>query len=295
MYSAHLYNAVKQEGFCAGDWLDMELLIDMQTSERIFVGGRPKNIDDYLKRFCLSMGYASEQYASNRRNQGPVVSKKGPRVLTEICPVSQCLKRRYCENEDLQDFSLETIEVLLNDRFIGEKQDQEDGMNQEDVTSPEITIGMRSAIVTLRHREKSAVRNHFKQTARLSPLELLLALQLSIADEAPLLQFDYFAFHRICWSVLRMVQQALHPKLLQYYEPGYLESENQLPIVVGHIFMTASQSQIAANILGHGMKKGFQVSSKLLHEAGTELNRMLEDEQWKRGFSEQVSKIQRSP
>jgi hypothetical protein len=288
MYSAHLYNAVKQEGFCAGYWHDMELLIDMQTPERIFVGGRPKNIDDYLKRFCLSMGYASEQYASNRRNQGPVVSKKGPRGLTEICPVSQCLKRRYCENEALQDYSLETIEVLLNDGFIGEKQDQ------EDVTFPEITIGMGSAIVALRRREKSAVRNHFKQTARLSPLELLLALQLSIADEAPLLQFDYFAFHRICWSVLRTVQQALHPKLLQYYGPGYLESENQLPFVVGFIFMTASQSQSAAKILGHRMKKGVQISSKLLHEAGIELNRMLEDEQWKRGFSEQVSKIHRS-
>ena len=109
----------------------MELLIDMQTPERLFVGGRPKNIDDYLKRFCLSMGYASEQYAANRRNQGPVVSKKGPRGLTEICPVSQCFKRRYCENADLHDFSLETIEVL-NDRFVGEQQEQEDGKKQED-------------------------------------------------------------------------------------------------------------------------------------------------------------------
>ena len=156
--------------------------------------------------------------------------------------------------------------------------------------SPETTIGMRSAIVALRHREKSAVRSHFKKTARLSPLELLLALQLSIADEAPLLQFDYFAFHRVCWSVLRTVQRALHPKLLQYYEPGYLESENQLPFVVGYIFMTASQSQSAAKILGHGMK-GFQVSSRLLQEAGMGLNMM----QWKRGFVEQVSKIHRSP
>lgn len=43
-----------------------------------------------------------------------------------------------------------------------------------------------------------------------------------------------------CWRVLRAVKDSADELLRQHYTPNYLERENQLPFVVGWIFMAAS-------------------------------------------------------
>lgn len=53
MYSAHLYNAVRQEGLVESIWKDMEMVLLLQGDDKMFVGDRPKNTEDYLKRFNL--------------------------------------------------------------------------------------------------------------------------------------------------------------------------------------------------------------------------------------------------
>jgi len=117
LYTAHLYNAVEQEGFTQSSWPDMQMLTHLQTPERLFVGGAPSNAQDYLKRFTLCMGYAAEQYARNRRTHTPVASKTGPRGLRELGEISQIFKKRYCENSDLHDWSLENVEQILNAKY----------------------------------------------------------------------------------------------------------------------------------------------------------------------------------
>ena len=298
MYTAHLYNALRQEGYCAQEWPDMELLIQLHTPERLFVGGAPTKTEDYLKRFSLSMGYSVSQYAANRRNRGAVASPQGPRGLYEISPVSQIFKRRYCDNAATHDLSLENVETLLNERFEAAVPTDASAGAAEVAPSTEGERSMKghsvkvATVSLMRKSETTAranMRKRFQKTNKLSPVELLLALQVSMDEEIPELYFDYFAFHRTCWTVLRTVQQFLHPLLLKYYETGYLERENQLPFTVGYIFMTASQSQEAARSLGMlRLREGVQVSNRVLQEAGKVLQEFLEGEAGQKNGAEQL-------
>ena len=46
LYAGHLYNAVRQEGIITKPWKDMEILFAMHGEERIFVGDRPKGLEE---------------------------------------------------------------------------------------------------------------------------------------------------------------------------------------------------------------------------------------------------------
>lgn len=287
LYTSHLYNAVRQDGYCQAPWMDMEMLIGMQTAEKVFVGGRPTNTDAYMKHFALSMGYSATQYARNRRGQGAVASRMGPRGLGAVGELSNILRDRYCENADLHDWSLDTIEKVLNANYEVDIDADDDGEEPE----PGVTF------VNLKSRDKKMAKEHlrkkFRQSAQLSPVEMLYALTISMSQEVPLLSFDYFGLHRSCWSVLRITQRAMHQKLLKYFGPGYLETENQLPFIVGYIFMVASQSQKASEQLP-GLKKmlkGATVGSELLASAGEGLQMLLTSESWSTQMDMQVQMV----
>lgn len=86
LYLAHLYNAVKQEGLLKRTWPDMELIISFHTKERIFVGDKPTNVEEYMKRFALTMGLSAQAFAP-----------KGPRSLLEdTTPVSELYRAKLC-------------------------------------------------------------------------------------------------------------------------------------------------------------------------------------------------------
>jgi len=99
MYTGHLYNAVRQEKLLEKPWKDMELLISLQSTETMFVGGPPKELEDYLKVFALSMGYSATNFARNRRANVPSASARGPRGLKDLCAVANMFTGRYCNND----------------------------------------------------------------------------------------------------------------------------------------------------------------------------------------------------
>lgn len=287
LYTSHLYNAVRQEGYCQPPWMDMEMLIAMQTPEKVFIGGKPTNTDAYMKRFALSMGYSATQYARNRRGQGAVASRMGPRGLCTVGELSNILRDRYCENADLHDWSLDTIEKVLNADY----EVNIDAEDNEEEPEPGVMF------VNLKARDKKKAKEHLRkklrQSAQLSAVEMLYALTISLSQEVPLLSFDYFGLHRSCWSVLRTTQKAMHQKLLKYFGSGYLETETQLPFIVGYIFMVASQSQGASEQLP-GLKKmlkGAKVGSELLASAGEGLQVLLTSESWSTQIDMQVQKV----
>lgn len=59
------------------------------------------------------------------------------------------------------------------------------------------------------------------------------------------------------------------------YGGGYLEKENQLPFVVGYIFMTATQTSRVANML-LPRRDGGEVSSRLLATAAESIKGMID-------------------
>ena len=265
MCTAHLYNAVVQESACKANWPAMSELVSIHSEEKIFVGEHPTNAEGYLKHYLLCMGQSVSALSENSRNKGLKSSKKGPRTLAPDSPVSQIFRRRYTENTGQLDLNLEQVEELLNDRF--ESTTNEDEFIEKD--------GMKMGVLSIQQREtRKKLSRKLKQSQRLSLLELLVALQGSISIELSELEFDYLAFHRSCWQLLRDVQGRLHTQLLRYIEPGYLPNESQLPFVVGYIFAVGYQSSNLAKTLLK-LRDDAPTTSRLLQEAGTVVEEFL--------------------
>lgn len=113
MYTGQLYNAIRQEKLLPKIWKDMELVVSLQGTDKFFVGGPPKELDDYLKRFMLSMGYSAALFANNRRKNAPAASAKGPRQLTKLCAVGELFTGRYCNNDAAVAWTTETMKPII--------------------------------------------------------------------------------------------------------------------------------------------------------------------------------------
>lgn len=45
MYTAHLYNAARQEKLLKGVWKDMEMALLLQGNDKMFIGNRPEKAE----------------------------------------------------------------------------------------------------------------------------------------------------------------------------------------------------------------------------------------------------------
>jgi hypothetical protein len=260
LHTAHLYNAVRQEGFMSESWKDMDLNICMHDFKHMFIGGFPDTPEDYFKRFCLAMGYSATNFATNRRQNVPAASREGPRSLDSLSPVSGMFRRRFVEG-DRVDLSPQDIETIL-DKYPGDdEEDDEEGQPRE---------GKHLLAIKVTELKKSSNGSR----TRLHPIQILSALLNTLQTETIELTFDHFSLHRACWRLLRMVKENLDSDLRNMYGPGYLEVEYQLPFVVGYIFMAATKSNRLGNLLKP--KKEDVVTSRMLMKAGETLKGMIQ-------------------
>src|SRR5271155_646389 len=308
LYLAHLYNAVKQEGLLKRTWPDMELIISFHTKERIFVGDKPTNVEEYLKRFALSMGLSAQAFAPNKREAKPgpdlPLSSKGPRSLLEdTTPVSELYRAKLCGETNATDFlSLPDIDKILTSRagrtgrgavfdrywsilqriFSGNPQlrlqfEEAQSQGQTEVCIKLTEEGPTEApSKSPEETPKSEVRREqrrqrWSKQQSLSPVELLEALFDAISDEVTILKFDYFAMHRRCWELLRALNKRLSDDFKNYLGAGYLEREDQLPFVVGYVFQIAVTSQRIAREI----RLDVETYSKIMSKASNELDAFL--------------------
>ena len=260
MYAGHLYNASRQEKFLSKAWKDMEMLVALQSAEKFFVGDPPKDLEGYLKRFLLSMGYSATAFASNRRRGAAIASTRGPRGLSELCAAGALFKGRYCQNDHTVTWTPETIKPIIEAKM----EDDSDNKDSEKKATKVKTAASGSLIRKPKRNSKSIPTTDFLED-----------LASSLHAETLELSIDYLRIHRFCWMLLRQVNEACRPQLLEMYGGGYLEKENQLPFVIGYIFMAATQTSRVANLL-LPRRAGVQVSSRLLATAATTLKGMVE-------------------
>lgn len=220
---AHLYNAVQQERFCQSEWPDMNFFIELQSEERLFVGGKPKTPDEYLKRMMLYHGVSLETFAGGRRQPGMIPSKKGPREVGYFGEVLNIFRNRHrhCSGSETSAETLEILEMAVDRNY-------------------EVTRSGEKSI-TVRPRQPADAKAH-KNTERhrrskYSPIELLLATQFGLSRDIPDLKFDYFFLHNSCSAFLQSVFDILRPAI-ERIPPLNLSSEER-PFVVTHfIFST---------------------------------------------------------
>ena len=80
-----------------------------------------------------------------------------------------------------------------------------------------------------------------KSNGKLIPaVEFLSDIANALHAEVMELSIDYLLPHRFCWELLRKINNACRPYLLEMYGGDYLEKENQLPFVAEYIFMAAT-------------------------------------------------------
>lgn len=286
LYTAHLYNAVRQEKLLVRNWKDMDLALMLHRTQDMFIGALPTTIDDYLKRFSLAMGYSAASFASNRRpKKGVIASKAGPRGLNSLSPVSNMFRRRFIEDDSTTRFSPEDVETVL------EKYAEDDDIDDvyvdetgEEWTTPQIKINFNRD-PNLTDEQKDAVAKLHKRQKKMKsitsvkdgvrPIQLLNALLNELQSETLELTFDHFRLHTFCWRLLRAVQRELDEDLKRYFRAGYLEKENQLPFVIGYIFMTATSTKQVAALLAP--KRQADVTSRLLQKAAKTVETMIEN------------------
>ena len=282
MYTAQLYNACRQEALLPKMWKDMELVISLQGPAKFFIGDAPKGLEEYLKRYLLSMGYSAALLAENRRKNVNAVSTKGPRCLTELCAVSKLFAGRYCNNDQAVSWTPETIKPI-----IAAKMDDSSDEEEDEPASPRMKENRGGESKMPKKIKESPKPQKAKQSSSGSLLrkpkrsgnsiptnDFLLDLANALHTETMEMNLDYLRIHRFCWMLLRAVNEACKPRLLTTYGGGYLEREDQLPFVVGYIFMAATMTSKIAGVL-IPRKEGVEVSSKLLKTAAETVDGML--------------------
>ncbi|KAL1963061.1 hypothetical protein VTN77DRAFT_8707 [Rasamsonia byssochlamydoides] len=267
MYTAHLYNAVRQEKLLHRPWKDMELVSGLQEAN-IFVGSRPKTPEDYLKRFALSMGYSASSFARNKRGGPLEASKTGPKGMVELAPVAQMFKARYCHGSGQTELTRQDLEkILAKSNWETEKWELE----------PKNGAPKPGDDFVVLSRNEAAARKRWQDHRQLSATQLLESLRNALQGETLEFNFDYLMMHRFCWRLLRQLREDCDQGLRNIYGPGYLERENQLPFTVGYIFMAATNTQRLGNQLFKNVKKNSTVvTSALLEQAAKTIDTMIQ-------------------
>lgn len=269
MYSAQLYNAVRQEGFVPQIWKDMEFIIAMQGGDKFFVGEAPKGLEEYLKRFLLSMGYSAAIFAANRRPNTNVVSSKGPRSLMQLCAVAELFAGRYCNNDAAVSWTPEIIKPIIEAKLDdSESEDEDDAETGSKGSKPADAKKKKSS------SSGALLRKPKQKSHSLPTTEFLMDIANCFHAECVEMSIDYLRMHLCCWKILRKVNEVCKPRLLKTYGAGYLEKENQLPFVVGYIFMAATATSKIANVL-IPKRDGVEVSSKLLQTSAEPLKELI--------------------
>ncbi|KAL8652814.1 MAG: hypothetical protein Q9210_002463 [Variospora velana] len=262
MYAGHLYNAVRQEHLLAQPWRDMELAIMLQSPGVFFVGNRPNSLEEYARRFMLTIGVSVTAFANNRRKNGAVASKKGPRLLKELGPVWKLFAGRYCNNERFVSFTIESIRPVIEGKL-------DDEYDNDATWAP--------ASKAKKAPSGSLLRRKPKRNPRAIPaLDFLEDVANALHADGLDLSLDYLMLHRFCWRLLCHINDECKPRFLEMYGGGYLEKENQLPFVVGDIFSAAVQ---ASALAGHlGAKRKGEVNIRLLLTATEALAEFFREE-----------------
>lgn len=267
----------------AASWEAMDLILTMYEAKTMFVGSLPRTTGDYLRRFALAMRILGYQLRTQKRRiNGPAASKAGPRGLDNLSPVSSMFKPRYCKDDLGAGLSQRDIEIILDrhadDDNIDDVYFDESGEEWKTPyfktnlgTEPDLDDEQKEALVKLRKRQNENVMVQMCTGGR--PIQLLNTLLNELQSVTLELALDYSHLHISSWRFLRVLRQELDNDLKNFYGDKYLHAENQLPFVVGYIFLTATTTTKLAD--SSTLKKHDTLTSALTVKAAKFLETML--------------------
>lgn len=111
----------------------------------------------------------------------------------------------------------------------------------------------------------------------ISAPDLLQWLLDTLQAEAFELHFNYQHLHRICWRLLCRLKTSCEPSLLHAYGPGYIENDNQLPLVVGYVLMVVTGTRKLEGLI-RARKEDVGVTSALMVQAAKVIASFVKDQ-----------------
>jgi hypothetical protein len=163
-------------------WEDVELVLSHQSEERMLVGGRPKTIEEALKKWYLAQGYSAATFAKGRRSNTPLKqSSKSMRHLRPGSTIAEIFLRR-CHHCDCDaSMNVQDVEAVLNDRHVRTKHGS----------------GAHPLYDEPRHA-RDCTDPRAKSRGGLSTLEMVESLEQGLISEIPEVLFDYFSMDHRC-------------------------------------------------------------------------------------------------
>ncbi|UKZ80022.1 hypothetical protein TrVFT333_007786 [Trichoderma virens FT-333] len=232
IYTAHLYNALRNEKFLKRQWHGIDVAQILLHEESFYIGGRPQDKEGYLREFCLRVGMDETLFKKPIQNQRrPVNHRSGAeaRKIRDGIPVSYNFKSRYLGNSERVDWTPEQIDGIISLSEFEQVGSEEEGTLQFYSIPDTEELG---------HKREQYQKKPI-DAGSLQPDKLIRGLMLSLQNESLQLQFPYLLLHRLCWQLLRQVKKHCDALLCKRLGPRYLESENQLPYVVGYLLGAA--------------------------------------------------------
>ena len=253
---AFLYNLVKIQTHKNLSWPDMEAFIKIHGESHIFVGARPKHAGESLNRLELATGISSAaRFARDSRNRGGFhrPDGKSPRVLTPTTTISTMFRAQYVAGFAEGD-GIGNIDKILSK------------LSQE--SYPRLTSkGLQPS------NTQTMLHNH-----NIGTLQLLALLKSRLAEEEPLILFNYFGMHKRAIELLRLIKAKEHHKFVQYFTAEYMPDESFISNIVLLIHHVARGSAENSRALGISptTNNDTQVVSRIVMSCGDVMKEYLQ-------------------
>jgi len=241
---AHLYNSMRCEKLLTTPWLDMEEFIAHHGKEYLITKAEPEELSAHLSRLCLAEGVPFEALAKDSRATGGSIVKGGkgnPRKI-KSSKIMGALDDMLFPGKDLSAvITLNQIEAHLVER--AERKGKQDA-------------------------KQDLLYAQWNETHRLGPVQLLTILEECLVEESPKLFFNYYALHRICFSLLRNIEKLMHSEYMRWIPdpPGPRSNMNlNVPMLTHFIFEHDKHFKSGKQTM---LKMAAQVMEKFLSKEG---------------------------
>ena len=162
-------------------WEDVDTVISHQGEEKMFVGGKPKTLEEAMKKWYLAQGYSVSTFARGRRGNTPLrQSSKSMRHLRSGSTIAQIIYRR-CHHCDCDaSMTVQDVEAVLTDRHV------------------RTTPALGTLVLNSSSHGQDCIIPHAKTDGGLSTLEMVKTLEQGLIAEMPEILFDYFSMDHRC-------------------------------------------------------------------------------------------------
>lgn len=237
----HLYNAAMQVGGLDVIWPDLDYIMDLHETDRIFVGDPPTNPNDFLERYYLSACVSSRSFAKDFRSTGnhfpaapPEVRKK--RGLMTHFPLEEAISKYYGPDKK-NDRWLKRHAIFSHLHNVIGELDQEFIEEHIELKTDELSELRDNFEAMISKMTPRKSKNRRKKQNRVHPpkvteidttyTELLRTMNICLQANELHSNFDYLALYRRTHTlVLRIRKEVLYDEASQLARRGDIRKEH---------------------------------------------------------------------